>query len=87
MYYSNFVSQCLVLGGKHPKLNTGVVCGGYPCGFEEVDAKNLGDCLKQKGWTSTYGYHKALLSNIKKGDALIYHLNDCDIDMNNSNKK
>ena len=30
--------------------------------------KNLGDCLKQKGWTSTYGYHKALLSNIKKGD-------------------
>ena len=56
-------------------------------GFEEVDAKNLGDCLKQKGWTSTYGYHKAFLSNIKKRDALIYHLNDCDIDMNNSNKK
>ena len=49
--------------------------------------KNLGDCLKQKGWTSTYGYHKAFLSNIKKRDALIYHLNDCDIDMNNSNKK
>ena len=53
-----------------------------------VDAKNLGDCLKQKGWTSTYGYHKALLSNIKKGDVPIYHLNDCDIDINkNSNKK
>ena len=32
--------------------------------------KNLGDCLKQKGWTSTYGYHKAFLSDIKKGDAV-----------------
>ena len=50
--------------------------------------KNLVNCLKQKGWTSTYGYHKALLSNIKKGDVPIYHLNDCDIDINkNSNKK
>ena len=75
---ANFVSQCLVLGGKHPKLNTGGVCRGYPCGFEEVGAKNLGDCLKQKGWTSTCGYHKAPPSNIKVGDVLIYHLNDCD---------
>ena len=75
---ANFVSQCLVLGGNHPKLNGGSPCRGYPCGFEEVGAKNLGDCLKKKGWTSTCGYQKAPPSNIQKGDVLIYHSGSCD---------
>ena len=45
---ANFVSQCLVLGGGHEKLKGSKVCRGYPCGFEEPGAKNLGDCLKSK---------------------------------------
>ena len=74
---ANFVSQCVVLGGGHPKLNGGHPCRGYPCGFEEPGAKNLGDCLKKKGWTSTCGYHQKPPSNIKKGDVLIYHSDGC----------
>ena len=73
---ANFVSQCLVLGGGHPKLNTGS-CRGYPCGFEEVGAKRLADCLKEKGWTSTCGYHQKPPSNIKEGDVLIYSYDGC----------
>ena len=74
---ANFVSQCLVLGGGHPKLNTGS-CRGYPCGWEEVGAKRLGDCLREKGWTSTCGYHQSPPSNLKVGDVLIYHSGSCD---------
>ena len=74
---ANFVSQCLVLGGGHPKLKGSDNCRGYPCGFEEVGAKRLGDCLKEKGWTRTCGYLQAPPSNIKAGDALIYHKDNC----------
>ena len=74
---ANFVSQCLVLGGNHAKL-TGGTCRGYPCGFEEVGAKRLGDCLKEKGWTSTCGKNKAPPANLKVGDVLIYHGSSCD---------
>ena len=74
---ANFVSQCLVKGGGHEKLNTGFPCRGYPCGFEEPGAKNLGDCLKSKGWTSTCGKQLAPPSNIQKGDVLIYHATSC----------
>ena len=74
---ANFVSQCLVLGGGHPKLNGGSPCRGYPCGFEEPGAKKLGKCLEKKGWTSTCGYHQAPPSNIQKGDVLIYHSGGC----------
>ncbi len=76
---ANFVSQCLVKGGGHAKLNSGDPCRGYPCGFEEIGAKNLGRCLQRKGWTSTCGYHKAPPSNIQKGDVLIYHTGSCGI--------
>ena len=75
---ANFVSQCLVKGGGHPKLNGGGVCRGYPCGFEEIGAWELGQCLQKKGWKSTCGYHKAPPSNIKAGDVLIYHSSGCD---------
>ena len=74
---ANFVSQCLVLGGGHEKLKGGS-CRGYPCGWEEVGAKRLGDCLKEKGWTSTCGYLQTPPSNIKEGDVLIYHSGSCD---------
>jgi len=74
---ANFVSQCLVLGGKHPKLKGGT-CRGYPCGWEEVGAKLLGDCLVEKGWKSTCGYLKKPPENIKEGDVLIYHAGSCD---------
>ena len=75
---ANFVSQCLVKGGNHGKLNGGLPCRGYPCGFEEVGAKNLGDCLKKKGWTSKCGKHMSPPSNIQAGDVLIYHAGGCD---------
>ena len=75
---ANFVSQCLVLGGGHGKLNGGLPCRGYPCGFEEIWAKNLGDCLKKKGWTSKYGKRMSPPSNIQIGDVLIYHAGSCD---------
>ncbi len=74
---ANFVSQCLVKGGGHAKLNGGLPCRGYPCGFEEIGAKNLGDCLQRHGWTSTCGKNKAPPSNIQKGDVLIYHKGSC----------
>lgn len=73
---ANFVSQCLVLGGGHPKL-IGGSCRGYPCGFEEVGAKRLADCLKEKGWTSTCGYLQKPPSNLKVGDVLIYASDGC----------
>ena len=76
---ANFVSQCLVLGGSHPKLNgDSESCRGYPCGFEEPGAKRLGDCLKKKGWTRTCGYLRSPPDNIKAGDVLIYHAKNCD---------
>jgi len=76
---ANFVSQCLVLGGGHEDLSGGEeICRGYPCGFEEVGAKKLGDCLVQKGWTRTCGYLAEPPSHIKAGDVLIYHSNNCE---------
>jgi len=75
---ANFVSQCLVKGGGHAKLNGGLPCRGYPCGFEEVGAKNLGDCLRKHGWTSTCGKNQGPPGNIQKGDVLIYHTSSCD---------
>ena len=74
---ANFVSQCLVKGGGHAKLNGGLPCRGYPCGFEEVGAKNLGDCLQKKGWTSKCGHLLSPPSNIQAGDVLIYHSGGC----------
>ena len=73
---ANFVSQCLVLGGGHPKLKGGS-CRGYPCGFEEIGAARLGTCLKEKGWTSTCGKLQKPPKNIKAGDVLIYHKGGC----------
>lgn len=74
---ANFVSQCLVLGGSHSKLVDTPNCRGYPCGFEEPGAKRLGDCLRDKGWTSSCDYLKKPPSNIKAGDVLIYHAGSC----------
>lgn len=74
---ANFVSQCLVAGG-HKYLNQGGSCRGYPCGKEEIGAKNLGDCLHgTHGWTRTCGYHQAPPPGIKPGDVLIYHSGSC----------
>ena len=75
---ANFVSQCLVIGGEHPKLVGGGNCRGYPCGFEEVGAWELGRCLQEKGWKSTCGYLMKPPSYIKAGDVLIYHQDNCD---------
>ena len=75
---ANFVSQCLVLGGGHPKLNGGDPCRGYPCGFEEIGCKKLGDCLIKKGWKSTCDYLLSPPSYIKAGDVLIYYSGSCD---------
>ena len=74
---ANFVSQCLVFGGNHPKLVGSSNCRGYPCGFEEPGAWELGNCLQEKGWTSTCGYLMKPPSNIKAGDVLIYHAGSC----------
>ena len=74
---ANFVSQCLVLGGGHQKLTGSDMCRGYPCGWEEVGAYRLSECLKQKGWTSTCGYLQTPPSNIKEGDVLVYHEKSC----------
>jgi hypothetical protein len=74
---ANFVSQCVVLGGGHPKLTGSSVCRGYPCDFEEPGAKNLGDCLQERGWTSTCGYLQEPPDYIKPGDVLIYHTEGC----------
>ena len=74
---ANFVSQCLVLGGGHPKLNTGEPCRGYPCGFEEPGAWELSECLKSKGWTATCGYLQSPPGNIQRGDVLVYFSDGC----------
>lgn len=73
---ANFVSQSLIAGG-HPYLTGGSPCRGYPCGKEEIGAKNLEDCLVKKGWTRTCGYRQAPPSNIEVGDVLIYHTGSC----------
>ena len=75
---ANFVSQSLLAGG-HPKLIGGSACRGYPCGVEEVSARNLGVCLKETfGWKRTCGYKQAPPSNLQVGDVLIYHADNCD---------
>ena len=75
---ADFVSQCLLAGG-HTPLNQGGSCRGYPCGKEEVGAKNLGDCLAgTHGWTRTCGYHQPPPDNIIPGDVLVYHSDSCD---------
>lgn len=59
---ANFVSQGLI-GGSHPYLNStspNPPCRGYPCGKEEIGAKNLGDCLVSQGWKRTCGYQASL---------------------------
>jgi len=77
---ANFVSQCLIAGG-HAFLNDTAhdpPCRGYPCGAEEIGAKNLGDCLVQyHDWIRTCGYHKAPPAGIAVGDVLIYHSSSC----------
>ena len=75
---AKFVSQCLVKGGGHPKLVGSDVCRGYPCGFEEPGAWELGHCLPQKGWKTECGYLMKPPSYIKAGDVLIYHKGSCD---------
>ena len=74
---ANFVSQCLVLGGGHQDLSGSDNCRGYPCGWEEVGAKRLGDCLVEKGWISTCDYLLPPPSYIKAGDVLVYHSGSC----------
>ncbi len=74
---ANFVSQCLVAGGGHPKLSGSSNCRGYPCGMEEPGAKRLADCLIEKGWQSSCDYLLKPPSNIDAGDVLIYHSGSC----------
>eukprot|EP01116_Phalansterium_solitarium_P002461 TRINITY_DN12509_c0_g1_i1.p1 TRINITY_DN12509_c0_g1~~TRINITY_DN12509_c0_g1_i1.p1 ORF type:complete len:193 (-),score=31.31 TRINITY_DN12509_c0_g1_i1:104-682(-) len=75
---ANFVSQSLIAGG-HPYLNQGFPCRGYPCGKEEVGAKNLGDCLSQvHHWNRTCGYMAPPPSFITEGDVLILHAASCE---------
>ncbi len=73
---ANFVSQSLLAGG-HGDLSGGLPCRGYPCGREEIGAKNLGDCLVQKGWVRTCGYQQSPPPNVAVGDVLIYHVSSC----------
>eukprot|EP00727_Mastigamoeba_balamuthi_P000293 m51a1_g10260 hypothetical protein (774) ;mRNA; f:3068-6353 len=75
---ANFVSQCLLAGG-HAPLNGGGPCRGYPCGREEIGAKNLGDCLAgRKGWVRQCGYHMPPPAHMKVGDVLVYHAGSCE---------
>ena len=74
---ANFVSQCLVYGGGHEPLKGSEACRGF-CGFAEIGAKKLGDCLKTKGLNSTCGEFMKPPSYIKPGDVLIYHNGGCD---------
>eukprot|EP01090_Pellita_catalonica_P007712 TRINITY_DN18303_c0_g1_i1.p1 TRINITY_DN18303_c0_g1~~TRINITY_DN18303_c0_g1_i1.p1 ORF type:complete len:202 (+),score=11.90 TRINITY_DN18303_c0_g1_i1:77-682(+) len=78
---ANFVSQSLIAGG-HPYLNQGFPCRGYPCGKEEIGARNLGNCLANvHHWNRTCGYQQPPPSWLVIGDVLIYHTNGCeDID-------
>jgi len=74
---ANFVSQSIISGG-HPFLNQGAPCRGYPCGKEEVGAKNLGDCLATvHGWKRTCGHLQTPPSTLKLGDVLIFHADSC----------
>jgi len=74
---ANFVSQSLVTAG-HPYLNSGFPCRGYPCGKEEVGAKNLGDCLSTvHNWRSSCGSRMSPPADVKVGDVLIYHASSC----------
>ena len=74
---ANFVSQCLLNGG-HPALKGGA-CRGYPCGKEEVGARNLGVCLRDIfGWQSSCGYKMGPPGNIQAGDVLVYHAGSCE---------
>jgi len=74
---ANFVSQSLVESG-HPFLNGGMPCRGYPCGREEIGAKNLGDCLAgPHKWHRTCGHLQAAPAGIKVGDVLVYHERSC----------
>jgi hypothetical protein len=74
---ANFVSQCLVEAG-HPYLNGGFPCRGYPCGKEEIGAKNLGDCLSaHHSWKRSCGHLEKPPTGIKVGDVLVYHASSC----------
>ena len=74
---ANFVSQCVLAGG-HQALKGGA-CRGYPCGREEVGARNLGVCLRNTfGWKRSCGYLMAPPSDVQVGDVLIYHAGSCD---------
>ena len=64
--------------GGHEYLNDEEHCRGYPCGFEEPEAINLGFCLQEKGWNSTCGKFMEPPIYIKPGDVLIYHGENCD---------
>jgi len=73
---ANFVSQCLIAGGHQPL--TKAPCRGYPCGKEEVGAKNLGACLAANyGWKSTCGAHEPKPADIVAGDVIIFHKSSC----------
>ena len=74
---ANFVSQCVLAGG-HSAL-VGGACRGYPCGVEEVGARNLGWCLYETfGWERVCGYNQSPPSSITTGDVLVYHRGSCD---------
>ena len=76
---ANFVSQSILAGG-HPDLNTGWPCRGYPCGREELGARNLGNCLESKGWKRTCGYRISPPAGMQRGDVIIYHSRSCNDD-------
>ena len=63
---ANFVSQCLVLGGGHEKLNGGSPCRGYPCGFEDPVLKILEIASKKKDGLLLADIMKLLLLIYKK---------------------
>ena len=69
---ANFVSQCLVLGGDHPKLDESARCG-----FEVTKQKDLVEYLQQKGWIATCGKLEPPPSNIQAGDVIIYYSGKC----------
>ena len=70
----------MVKGGGHEDLYiaNSNICRGYPCGFDEISAYRLGNCLEKFGWNSTCDKFMEQPEYINIGDVLLYYKDNCD---------